>query len=233
METSSKALSGPLWPTARSQLSYYFSHVSLRAPTLPALTLETALFPRCGVSSFTSELSLCVCMCVRAWANTGASGSLCGGQRLTLVVFLSQFLSTSCIFKYLPWFYVWVFGLHICLCTTCMSGAHRGEEGPSDIVDLELQNGLWATMWVLGIEPGPLGRVILLISEPLLHLWKQDLTVLARLALEIFLFLLSAGVTVTCGHPGVLLESWGSGLWSSGLPSKHTESSPSPDSSVF
>lgn len=167
-------------------------------------------------------MSVClsgVCMYVQPEGNVGC---------LALSLFFLNPLRTGSLILC-----VWVFGLHICLCTTCMSGAHRGEEGPSDIVDLELQNGLWATMWVLGIEPGPLGRVILLISEPLLHLWKQDLTVLARLALEIFLFLLSAGVTVTCGHPGVLLESWGSGLWSSGLPSKHTESSPSPDSSVF
>lgn len=55
--------------------------------------------------------------------------------------------------------------LHGCLCITCVSGAHEGQSWASALLELKLQ-WLWATMWVLRIEPGPLPeQPVFLIAE--------------------------------------------------------------------
>ena len=45
----------------------------------------------------------------------------------------------SFYFKGLFFVYVWMFCLHVCLCITCMPGAHRGQKRASDSLELELQ----------------------------------------------------------------------------------------------
>ena len=51
-----------------------------------------------------------------------------------------------------------MFCLHVCLCTTCMPGTHRGQRRVSYPVERE---------WVLGIEPGPLKeQPVLFTAEP-------------------------------------------------------------------
>lgn len=54
---------------------------------------------------------------------------------------------------------------HVCLCTTCVPGAHRVQKRT-----LFPQNQsyrlLWMTMWVLGKEPGPpQERQMVLVAE--------------------------------------------------------------------
>lgn len=48
------------------------------------------------------------------------------------------------------------FCLHKCMCTTCMSGALRGQK-VSDSPEMELQMGI-IIMQVLGMKPRPSGR---------------------------------------------------------------------------
>ena len=45
---------------------------------------------------------------------------------------------------------VWVFCLHVCLCTMCVH-VHRGQKRAVSLLELELQMVL-SRMWVLGIE---------------------------------------------------------------------------------
>jgi hypothetical protein len=58
-----------------------------------------------------------------------------------------------------------VFSLHVCvyLCTMCILGALRDQKRASDSLELELLIVLWATMWILGVEPWSSGE-----AEPVL-----------------------------------------------------------------
>lgn len=52
--------------------------------------------------------------------------------------------------KYFLILCVWVFWLHLCMCTTRMPGAHRGHKRPLNSLELDLQTG--AVLWMLRLE---------------------------------------------------------------------------------
>lgn len=56
--------------------------------------------------------------------------------------------------------------LHICMCTRCMSDAHRGQKMTSDLPELKLQM-VWAAVWVLGTELGSLARTAVHLATEL------------------------------------------------------------------
>lgn len=60
------------------------------------------------------------------------------------------------------WFFiscVWAFSLHVCLCTTCMSGVHRYQKKMSDPLELELW--MVVSFQVLGIQLWSDGEAVL------------------------------------------------------------------------
>lgn len=76
----------------------------------------------------------------------------------------------------------WVFCLHVCLCTTYVSGATNARRGcwmPWDWSYRQLR--LWAIMWMLGIEPRSSGATVIdLIAQPFslsvaLNFWSSCL----------------------------------------------------------
>jgi hypothetical protein len=54
---------------------------------------------------------------------------------------------------------VWVFCLHICLCTVCVPGAHGSQRRVSDPLELELQFVVSCHV-VLGIKPRSSEKVV-------------------------------------------------------------------------
>lgn len=58
--------------------------------------------------------------------------------------------------------------MHIDLCTMCVPGAKGSLMRVLDLLGLE-----WLSVWVLGIEPEPIGRSMLLTAEPFLQ--PQDI----------------------------------------------------------
>lgn len=56
-------------------------------------------------------------------------------------------------------FYIWVFCLHVYLCPTCIPGAFRAQKRASNPWELELQV-VWTTMWIQGFNSDQIANAL-------------------------------------------------------------------------
>lgn len=78
------------------------------------------------------------------WVSTWGLGTEHTSSEHTALLITELFLqpfSKNCVLC------VWVFCLHVCLCTMCVPGAYRGQKKVLDSLELELQTDVGARNW--------------------------------------------------------------------------------------